>query len=118
MLGGEKLKNPTVENSSHNSLFLKDFMYLFLERGVGREKERERNIVVQEIHRSVASHTPPTEDLAQSPGMCPNWESNQRPFGCKPVVNPLSHTTKGSPLFFFNMDLKKYFCFTGNIITL
>ena len=27
-----------------NNLFFKDFIYLFLERGEGREKERERNI--------------------------------------------------------------------------
>ena len=26
------------------TVFLKDFLYLFLERGKGREKERERNI--------------------------------------------------------------------------
>ena len=24
---------------------------------------------------------PPTGDLAHNPAMCPNWESNQRPFG-------------------------------------
>ena len=29
----------------------------------------------------VASRTPPTGDLACNPGMCPDWESNQRPFG-------------------------------------
>ena len=29
----------------------------------------------------VASHTPPTGDLAHNPGMCPDWESNWRPFG-------------------------------------
>ena len=29
-----------------NSFFWKDFIYLFLERGEGREKERERNINV------------------------------------------------------------------------
>ena len=28
------------------NVFLKDFVYLFLERGEGREKERERNINV------------------------------------------------------------------------
>ena len=28
----------------------------------------------------VASHMPPTGDLACNPGMCPDWESNQRPF--------------------------------------
>ena len=35
-----------------------DFIYLFLERGEGREKERERNIDVPEKHRLVASHMP------------------------------------------------------------
>ena len=29
----------------------------------------------------VASHVLPTGDLASNPGMCPDWESNQRPFG-------------------------------------
>ena len=24
-----------------------------------------------------------TGDLARNPGMCPDWESNQRPFGLK-----------------------------------
>ena len=24
---------------------------------------------------------PPTGDLAHNPGMCPDWELNQRPFG-------------------------------------
>ena len=59
--------------------FFKGFIYLFLERGEGREKERERNIDVQEIHWSVAFHMPPTGD--PNPGMCPDWESNQQPFG-------------------------------------
>ena len=46
--------------------FLKDFIYLFLERGEGREKVRERNINdVQEIHGSVASCTSPTGALAR-----------------------------------------------------
>ena len=29
----------------------------------------------------VASHTPPTGGLALNPGVCPDWELNQRPFG-------------------------------------
>ena len=29
----------------------------------------------------VASRTPPTGDVAHNPGMCPDWQSNQRPFG-------------------------------------
>ena len=44
------------------------FIYLFLERQEGREKE-ERNNVRFPL------------DLAGDPGMCPDWKSNQRPFG-------------------------------------
>ena len=29
----------------------------------------------------VTSHVPPTGDRACNPGMCPDWKSNQRPFG-------------------------------------
>ena len=54
---------------------------MILERGEGREKEKERNIDVKEKHSSVASHTHPDRDQAQNPGMCPDWELNQRPFG-------------------------------------
>ena len=31
--------------------------------------------------RLAASHTPPTGDLALTPGMCPDWELNRKPFG-------------------------------------
>ena len=61
--------------------FFKIVFILLLERGKGREKERERNSNVQEIHQLFVSHTPPTGDLACNPGMCPDWESNQRPLG-------------------------------------
>ena len=44
--------------------FLKDFVHLFLERGKGREKERERNVDVRENYQSVASHTLSTGGLA------------------------------------------------------
>ena len=39
------------------------------------EREGEKHQCV------VASHTPPTGDLAHNPGMCPDWESNPRSFG-------------------------------------
>ena len=69
--------------------FLK-ILYLFIfERGEGREKEGEKH------HCVVASHVAPTGDPACSPGMCPDWESNQRLFGLQPVVNPLSYTSQG-----------------------
>ena len=52
----------------------KDFVYLFLERGEGREKEGEKHQCV------FASCVLPTGDLAHNPGMCSDWESNRRPF--------------------------------------
>ena len=52
-----------------------DFIYFFLESRERRGKEGEKHQCV------VASHTPHTGDLACNPGMCPDWESNWRPFG-------------------------------------
>ena len=48
---------------------------LILDRGEGREKEGEKHPCV------VASHVPSTGNLACNPGMCPDCESNERPFG-------------------------------------
>ena len=47
----------------------------------GREKEKERNISVREIHQSVASCPPSAGDLARNPDMCPDQELNKRPLG-------------------------------------
>ena len=52
--------------------FKTDFTYLFLERGEGKEKERERNMRVW-----VPFTCSPAGDLACNPGICPDWESNQ-----------------------------------------
>ena len=46
------------------TLFLKDFIYLFLDREKGREKERERNITVW-----LPLECPPWG--SGPPGMCP-----------------------------------------------
>ena len=67
----EYMKNS--QNTTRKYNFLKIF-YLFPERGEGREKREEK-------HQSVASCTPPTGDVAHNPGMCPDWELNERPFG-------------------------------------
>ena len=47
------------------------FIYLFLEREDGWEKERKRNINVW-----LPLTCPPTGDLAHNPGMCPDRELN------------------------------------------
>ena len=55
--------------------FLRFYLFTFRERGKEGEREGEK-------HQCVAAfHTPPTGALAHNPGMCPNWESNQQPFG-------------------------------------
>ena len=76
-------------NTFFKRLYL--FIYLFLERGREGEKEGENHQCV------VASQPPPTGDLAHNPGLCPDWESNWRPFGLQ-SDNPLSHTNQGNIL--------------------
>ena len=55
--------------------FFLSFIYLFLDRGREGERGGDKHQCV------VASHAPPTGDLAHNPGMCPDGELNQRPFG-------------------------------------
>ena len=74
--------------------FLKYFIYLFLERGEGREKERERN-----IDHLIASCIPPTGDLACNPGMCPDWDLNLWPFGLWDNTQPTELYQSGQQVF-------------------
>ena len=55
--------------------FLRFYLFIFGQRGREGEREGEKHQYV------VAYFVPPTGDLARNPGMCPDWESNQRPFG-------------------------------------
>ena len=73
------------------------FIYLFLDRGEGREKEREG-----EKHQCVvASHTPPTGNLAWNSGMCPDWESNWLPFDSLAGTQSTGPHQPGLHLLFF-----------------
>ena len=51
--------------------YFKDFIYLLLERGQGREKERERNTSVGEMCGLVPSHTPPIPGPGPQPRHAP-----------------------------------------------
>ena len=67
---------PTTKNSLvPNVLLLRFYLFIFRERGREGEREGEKHQCV------VASRAPPTGDLAHNPGMCPDCESNQQPFG-------------------------------------
>ena len=74
------------------SFFKKDFIYSFLERREGREKERER-ILMQERNINWLPLTgTPTGDWTRNLGLCPDWESNQKPFALQDDSQPMSHT--------------------------
>ena len=67
--------------SLRSFLFLR--VYLFLERGEGKEKERERNMDQLPLIRTLAG------DRSRNPGMCPDQELNRRhftlPVGAQPI---------------------------------
>ena len=78
-------------------VFIFHFMYLFLERGGGREKHQG----------VVASCVPPTGDLACTPGMCPDWEVNQRPFGSQAGAQSTEPHQPGLIIYFSSYCLSK-----------
>ena len=67
------------------------FSLLLLDTGEGREKERKRNIYWLPLACAL------TGDGTCNPGMCSDWESNQRLSLCRMVPNQLSHTGQGTP---------------------
>ena len=76
-------------------------LFIFRERGQEGEREGEKH------QWMVASHVALTGALACNPGMCPDWESNQQPFGSQPVLNPLSYTSQGL-LKLYTLKKKSY----------
>ena len=49
-----------------------------------------------------AFHAPPTGDQAHNPGMCPDWESNWRPFGLQADAQSTEPDQPGLGLMVFN----------------
>ena len=105
-LTGDGTGNPLVRRwastEAHQpgpKFFLKDFIYLFLERGEGKEKERERHINVWlPVILPVLGTWPATQACA----LTGNRTSD--PLVHRPVLNPLSYASLAPPhtLFFFN----------------
>ena len=81
-------------------VFFKGFIYLFLERGEGRVKERETNTNSRETSISCHLHAP-NLGLARKPGMRPDPEWDLRPFGLQDNAQPTEHTSQGGCLLFF-----------------
>ena len=76
-----------------------NILFIYREGKGRRKREREKHQCV------VASHVPPTGDLAHNPGMCPDWESNSKLLVCNPAPRPLSHTSQDSISFFIKERL-------------
>ena len=76
-------------------LFKKDFIHLYLERGEGREKGRERNI---NVWLPLAHPLLGTWPTTQACALIGNWTGGS--FGSQPMLNPLSYTSQGYIWFF------------------
>ena len=70
-------KNCLFTESQNDPPFKKIFTYLF----AGKRGRKKGDKYQCQRCQLVASLTPPNGNLAHNPGMCPNWESNQQPFG-------------------------------------
>ena len=75
-------------------------MYLFLERGGGREEERERNMNVWlPLTRPKLGMWPTTQVCALT-GNC-----TSDPLVLRPALNTLSHTSYGYPIIISSLPL-------------
>ena len=91
---------PSATQYLYLSFLIKDFIYVFLERGEEREKERKRNTDVREKQWSAASLMATTRDLAHHPSTCPPWGSNQWRAACGTVAQPTEPHQSGPYLSF------------------
>ena len=76
--------------TKYKGTFKKDFIYLFLDREEGREKERERNINVWLPLTCPLLETWPTTQACALTGT-----RTSDPMVHRPALNPLSHTSQG-----------------------
>ena len=67
--------------------------------------------VISWQHRWVVSCTPPTGDLAHNPGICPDWEWNQRPFGSQAGTQSTEPHQPGQKLFLTVLESPTWSCF-------
>ena len=81
--------------------FFLRFIFIFRQRGREGEREGKKHQCV------VASRAPPTGGLACNPGMCPDWESNQQPFGSQACTQSTEPHQPGLQLVHFRSYFKE-----------
>ena len=79
--------------------FLKDFIYLFLDRGEGWEKERGRNI---NVWLSLTHPLLGTRPATQACALIGNRTSD--PLAHRPALNPLSYISQGVICGYFKTE--------------
>ena len=77
--------------------FLRFYFFIFRDRGREGGKGEKHQCVV-------ASHMPPTGNLACNPVMCPHQTSD--PLVRRPLLNPLSHTSQGWLVLILNSSVE------------
>ena len=81
--------------------FFKDFIYLFLERGEGREKEREKNI---NVLLPLACPQLGTWPVTQA---CPLTGNQTNDLLVRMLaLNPLNHTSRGKMALYFKKNIE------------
>ena len=70
------------------SIFFKDIIYLFLLRGEGREKEKERSIYLLPLVHPQLWTWPATQACALT------WNRTCDLLVCRTMLNPLSHISQ------------------------
>ena len=88
--------------------FFKDFIYLFLETGERREKEKERNVNVWLPLTCHPFGTGPATQVCAFTG-----NQTRDPLVHRPALNPISHTSQGDFLIsqYFSVSGKSYLFF-------
>ena len=83
---------------SMTHFFKKTYLFIFRERGKEGEREGEKH------QRVVASHAPPTADLASNQACALTGYQTGDPLVPRLALNPLSYTSQGSMTHFLNVN--------------
>ena len=89
------------------------FRFLFTFKDKGREGEEKggKHRCVRETSMGCLSHNPSTRDLALTPGMYPDRESNQQPFDFQVSAQSTEPQQPGLSLIIFRTIVGgRYYC--------
>ena len=98
---GLKMNKFTLFKFSFIFSFFKKYLFIFREKGKKGEREGEKLLCGRHTSIRCLSHTPNWGVLAYNPGLCPDWELNQRPFGSQAGIQSTEPYHPGQTYIFF-----------------